>query len=85
VRAATPTAWVPKSKPLRLVEFGCGAVDKGANAPNLFVDPKSAESALPPFSDGTRDEVGQRRALEAVLAHLADPAPIRSRRSMAGR
>jgi hypothetical protein len=74
VRAATPTAWVPKSKPLRLVEFGCGAVDKGANAPNLFVDAKSAESALPPFSDGTRDEVGQRRALEAVLAHVADPA-----------
>ncbi|KQY93843.1 hypothetical protein ASD21_09645 [Caulobacter sp. Root1455] len=74
VRAATPTAWVPQSKPLRLVEFGCGAVDKGANAPNLFVDQKSAESALPPFSDGTRDEVGQRRALEAVLAHVADPA-----------
>lgn len=73
-RAATPTAWVPRSKPLRLVEFGCGAVDKGANAPNLFVDAKSAESALPPFSDGTRDEVGQRRALEAVLAHVADPA-----------
>ncbi|MBO9560533.1 MAG: glycoside hydrolase/phage tail family protein [Caulobacter sp.] len=74
VRSTTPTAWVPKSKPLRLVEFGCGAVDKGANAPNLFVDTKSAESALPPFSDGTRDEVGQRRALEAVLAWLADPA-----------
>ena len=74
VRSTTPTAWVPKSKPLRLVEFGCGAVDKGANAPNLFVDAKSAESALPPFSDGTRDELGQRRALEAVLAWLADPA-----------
>jgi len=74
VRASTATAWVPRSKPLRLVEFGCGAVDKGANAPNVFVDAKSAESALPPFSDGTRDEVGQRRALEAVLAHVADPA-----------
>uniref|UniRef100_B0SVY2 Gene transfer agent (GTA) orfg15, like protein n=1 Tax=Caulobacter sp. (strain K31) TaxID=366602 RepID=B0SVY2_CAUSK len=74
VRAATPTAWVPRSKPLRLVEFGCGAVDKGANAPNLFVDAKSAESALPPSSDGTRDEIGQRRALEAVLAQVADPA-----------
>ncbi|WP_165189967.1 baseplate multidomain protein megatron [Caulobacter soli] len=74
VRSGTATAWIPKSKPLRLVEFGCGAVDKGANAPNLFVDAKSAESALPPFSDATRDEVGQRRALEAVLAHLADPA-----------
>ena len=55
------------SKPIRLIEFGCGAVDKGANAPNLFVDPKSVESALPPFSTGARDEFGQRRALEAVL------------------
>ena len=73
VRQAGPTAWVPRSKPIRLIEFGCGAVDKGANAPNLFVDPKSAESALPPFSDGSADELGQRRALEAVLAMVADP------------
>ena len=72
-RSSTPTAWVPKSKPIRLIEFGCGAVDKGANAPNLFVDEKSAESSLPPFSDGSADALGQRRALEAVLAMLADP------------
>lgn len=72
-RAASPTAWVPMSKPIRLIEFGCGAVDKGANAPNLFVDPKSAESALPPFSDGSADALGQRRALEAVLAWVDDP------------
>lgn len=74
VRQASPTAWVPRSKPIRLIEFGCGAVDKGANAPNLFVDDKSAESALPPFSDGSADELGQRRALEAVLGWMADPA-----------
>ncbi|PVM92098.1 hypothetical protein DDF62_02795 [Caulobacter radicis] len=73
VRSSTPTAWVPKSKPIRLIEFGCGAVDKGANAPNLFVDPKSAESSLPPFSDGGADALGQRRALEAVLAMVGDP------------
>ncbi|KSB88725.1 hypothetical protein AS593_20030 [Caulobacter vibrioides] len=73
-RSGGPTAWVPKSKPIRLIEFGCGAVDKGANAPNLFVDEKSAESALPPFSDASADELGQRRALEAVLAMVADPA-----------
>ena len=72
VRVAGATAWVPRSKPIRLVEFGCPAADKGANAPNLFHDPKSAESALPPFSDGGRDDLGQRRALEAVLAHFAD-------------
>jgi len=74
VRSATSTAWVPRSKPIRLTEFGCPAVDKGANAPNLFVDPKSAESHLPPYSTGARDEFGQRRMLEAVLDWLADPA-----------
>jgi len=74
VRSSSPTAWVPKSKPIRLIEFGCPAVDKGANAPNLFIDPKSAESALPPYSTGARDDFGQRRYLEAVLAWLAEPA-----------
>ena len=74
VRDAAPTAWVPRSKPIRLIEFGCPAVDKGANAPNLFIDPKSAESAAPPFSTGLRDDHAQRRTLEAVLAHFGDPA-----------
>lgn len=72
VRSASATAWVPQGKPIRLTEFGCPAVDKGANSPNLFVDPKSAESALPPFSSGSRDDMGQRRTLEAILAHFAD-------------
>jgi len=72
VRSATPTAWIPRSKPIRLIEFGCPAVDKGANAPNLFVDPKSSESRLPPFSNGARDDLGQRRTLEALLSHFAD-------------
>jgi hypothetical protein len=67
VRAGTPTPWVPKSKPIRFAEFGVPAVDKGANAPNVFVDPKSSESALPPFSSGARDDLAQRRAIEAVL------------------
>lgn len=74
VRSASPTAWVARSKPIRLTEFGCPAVDKGANAPNLFIDPKSAESHLPPYSTGARDDDGQRRCLEAVLDWLADPA-----------
>ena len=43
VRSATPTAWVPMMKPIRLTEFGCAAVDRGGNAPNLFQDPKSSE------------------------------------------
>ncbi len=73
VRAAEPTGWTPGMKPIRLVEFGCAAVDRGANAPNLFQDAKSAESAMPPFSTGARDDLGQRRALEAVLGHFAQP------------
>ena len=74
VRATTPTAWVPKSKPIRLTEFGCPAVDKGSNSPNLFIDPKSSESFLPPYSTGERDDFGQRRYLETVLAWLEEPA-----------
>lgn len=76
VRSATPTAWVPGMKPVRLTEFGCAAVDRGGNAPNLFQDPKSAESALPPFSTGGRDDRMQRRALEAVLTHFAANNPV---------
>ncbi|GLK47285.1 phage host specificity protein [Brevundimonas intermedia] len=69
VRAATPTAWVPGMKPVRLSEFGCAAVDRGGNAPNLFQDPKSSESRLPPGSNGARDDAVQRGVLEAVLGH----------------
>ncbi|WP_339931411.1 glycoside hydrolase/phage tail family protein [uncultured Brevundimonas sp.] len=74
VRAVSPTAWVPGMKPVRLTEFGCAAVDRGGNAPNLFQDPKSTESGLPPSSTGVRDDRMQRRALEAVLGHFGDPA-----------
>lgn len=73
VRAATPTAWVPGMKPVRLSEFGCAAVDRGGNAPNLFQDPKSSESSSPPGSTGARDDAVQRAALEAVLGHYAKP------------
>lgn len=65
MRNAATTAWVPISKPIRFTEIGVPAVDKGANAPNVFVDPKSSESALPPFSTAARDDLVQRRALEA--------------------
>ena len=63
----TQTPWVPRSKPFWLTEIGCPAIDKGANQPNVFYDPKSAESALPYFSGGTRDDLIQRRYLEAFL------------------
>lgn len=70
----TPSPWLPQSKPIWLMELGCAAVDKGANAPNLFIDPKSSESFLPPFSRGTRDDLIQRALLEAYLRYWQDPA-----------
>jgi GTA TIM-barrel-like domain/Putative phage tail protein len=71
VRSSTSTAWVPESKPIWFTEFGCPAIDKGPNAPNLFIDPKSAESQAPPFSNGARDDLIQRRTLEAYLDYWA--------------
>ncbi|GLK67913.1 baseplate multidomain protein megatron [Hansschlegelia plantiphila] len=68
-RLPTPTAWVPQSKPIVFCELGCPAVDKGANQPNVFVDPKSAESAVPYFSNGRRDDLVQRAALVAQISH----------------
>ncbi len=67
------TGWAPRSKPIWLTEIGCPAVDRGANAPNVFPDPKSSESGLPYFSRGFRDDLMQTRALEAILSRF-DPA-----------
>ena len=65
VRAAQSTAWVPQSKKIVFTEIGCPAICNGASQPNVFVDPKSVESAFPHFSDGSRDDLAQRRLLEA--------------------
>jgi hypothetical protein len=65
VESAAPTAWQPRSKPIWFTELGCPAVDKGGNQPNVFFDPKSAQSALPFFSSGSRDDLAQRCYLEA--------------------
>ncbi len=73
VELATPTAWLPKSKPIWITEVGCPAVDKGANQPSVFPDPKSSENAAPYFSNGARDDLMQRRYLEAFLGAF-DPA-----------
>jgi hypothetical protein len=70
--SGSPTAWVPQSKPFWFTELGCPAVDKGANQPNVFIDPKSSESLLPHYSKGTRDDYMQRSYLEAFLEAL-DP------------
>lgn len=74
VRQPTPTAWVPQSKPFRFTEFGCGAVDKGTNQPNRFLDPKSSESGLPKYSSGQRDDLLQMAYFTAMARFWRDPA-----------
>jgi hypothetical protein len=66
---------VPQAKPIWFTELGCPAIDKGANEPNVFVDPKSAESRLPHHSNGTRDDLIQRCYLQAVLTSLDSDHP----------
>jgi len=72
IESTTATAWVPQGKPIWFTEVGCPAVDKGANQPNVFVDAKSAESKLPYFSSGQRDDFMQRRYLQAILGVFAN-------------
>lgn len=75
VESGSATAWVPKSKPVHFTEAGCPAVDKGANQPNVFVDPKSSESLLPYYSLGNRDDAIQRRYIEALYHYWNNNNP----------
>ena len=70
-----PTAWTPQSKPIWIVETGCPAVDRGANAPNVFPDPRSSEGGLPYFSRNGRDDLMQARFIEAMIAHFDPSSP----------
>lgn len=74
VRAGSPTAWMPGSKPIWLTELGCAAVDKGANQPNIFGDAKSVEGGRPYFSSGAPDPLIQRQFLRAHYRHWGNPA-----------
>ncbi|MFY0621290.1 MAG: glycoside hydrolase/phage tail family protein [Pelagimonas sp.] len=76
IRDSQPTDWVPQSKPIWFTEVGCAAIDKGANQPNKFLDPKSSESALPWYSTGRRDDAMMRAYLEATLGYWAENNPI---------
>lgn len=75
VELSSPTAWTARSKPIWLTEIGCPAVDRGANAPNVFPDPKSSDGGLPHFSRGFRDDLMQARALEALISRFDPAAP----------
>ncbi len=67
VQSDTPTNWVPQGKPIWFTELGFGAVDKATNQPNVFIDPKSSESAVPYYSTGEHDAQIQMSAIRAVL------------------
>ncbi|WP_296431620.1 glycoside hydrolase/phage tail family protein [Yoonia sp.] len=64
-RALTPTAWVPRSKPVWFMQLGCAAVDKGANQ----IDPATQ---TPFHSNGARDDLMQLQYLRAVSDFYAD-------------
>ena len=70
----TPTDWTPQSKPIWLMEVGCPAIDKGANQPNVFYDLKSGQSNYPYYSGASRDDLIQRRYLEALISYWQDAA-----------
>ncbi len=74
VREETPTSWEPQSKPIWFTELGCAAVNKGANQPNKFLDPKSSESSLPHYSNGLRDETMQRQYIRAMMSYWTNDA-----------
>ncbi|MBI3274806.1 MAG: glycoside hydrolase/phage tail family protein [Methylocystis sp.] len=71
----SPTPWVPQSKPIWIVETGCPAVDRGANAPNVFPDAHSSEGGLPYYSRGGRDDLMQARFIEAMLTYFNASSP----------
>jgi hypothetical protein len=74
IRQEAPTAWIPGMKPIWFTEYGCAAVDKGTNQPNRLLDRKSAESGLPHYSTGARDDLIQSMYLRAMLSYWKDAA-----------
>ncbi len=74
VRDSSSTEWIPQSKPIWFTEFGCPAIDKGPNQPNVFFDPKSAESEIPYYSTRHRDDYIQYRYFQAQYEFWGDAA-----------
>lgn len=74
VKQPDATDWEPRSKPVWFTEYGCAAIDKGANQPNVFLDPKSSESLAPYYSTAVRDDLMQMQYLRALHGYWTDPA-----------
>lgn len=67
IRQTSSTPWIAKSKPIRFMEFGLPAINRGANRPSVFPDAKSIENGIPPFSTNARDDSEQKNGLLAFL------------------
>ncbi|MGI8527342.1 MAG: baseplate multidomain protein megatron, partial [Pseudolabrys sp.] len=78
VQSGSPSGWTPQSKPVWFTEFGIPSIDKGTNQPNVFYDPKSSESLFPYYSRGTRDDLIQRRGIEAMVSYWGVNNPVSS-------
>ncbi|MGY6704707.1 baseplate multidomain protein megatron [Roseinatronobacter sp.] len=74
VEVSSPTAWIPRSKPIRFTALGCPAIDRGTNQPDAQLDPKSSEAALPWYSRGWRDDSLQRAYFNGQLGHWREAA-----------
>ena len=72
MQSGTATAWGPQSKPIRFLQLGCSAVDKGANQPSVMIAGKNSAIVLPWFSNGRRDDLIQRRCIEAQITYWSD-------------
>lgn len=75
IRSSTPTVFTPQSKPIWFTEFGCPAIDKGTNQPDIFYDPRSSESDLPYYSNGQQDEHISRIYAETMLEYWRANSP----------
>lgn len=78
VQSASPTAWVPQSKPIGFTALGCPAIDKGSNQPSLFDVSRIGRNGIPHFSADRPDAAVQRAALEAQLRYWQDNNPMSS-------
>ncbi len=58
--------------PVWFTEFGCPAIDKGANQPDIFFDLASSEPDTPYRSNGNRNDTVQRLYLQAMLEYWTD-------------
>ncbi|MEO1549369.1 MAG: glycoside hydrolase/phage tail family protein [Pseudomonadota bacterium] len=68
VRDQVNTPWVPQMKPIWLTSLGCPAVRFGLNTPEALRDPLW-DDTLPYGSDGSQDDLVQRRLAQAYLGY----------------